>query len=272
MTQQHPLIEKWLDLKADRGHCLCIGLDPDVSKLPRGYVNSVDGINHFLKDIVDITVSQCISYKPNISFFEAYGIEGLKCLESIIAHIDQRVPVILDAKRGDIGNTSAMQARYLFDYFNADASTLHPYMGEDSVAPFLNYKERYHFVLALTSNSGAADFEQLMVSDQRPLYQHVLEKCVQWHHAFGNVGVVVGATQESMVDVRACDDELVFLIPGVGAQGGTYATAYDRGKNKQNLALINVSRSVLYASEEKSKMDNQVKEAISMLVQGGSHV
>ena len=135
----HPLIFRWLDLAKKTKNCLCVGLDPDITKLPSGYPVTLAGLTHFLQDIVDLTYENCIAYKPNIAFFEAYGLEGLKMLEVIVKHINHRVPVILDAKRGDIGNTAVKQARFIFDYFGADATTLHPYMGLDSLEPFFSY-------------------------------------------------------------------------------------------------------------------------------------
>jgi orotidine-5'-phosphate decarboxylase len=266
MVNHHPILDKWLRLKKQVGHCLCVGLDPDSSKLPAGYTADVSGMTHFLKDIIDVTVDNCIAYKPNISFFEGYGLDGLHCLEEIIQHIDSRVPVILDAKRGDIGNTSRMQARFLFDYFNADASTLHPYMGFDSLQPFFDYTDKYHFVLALTSNPGASDFESLTLQSGKTVYEHVLSTLSTWNASYHNIGAVVGATQSQMADCRAIDDNLVFLIPGVGAQGGSYQEALKNGQNNEGLALINASRSILYGAAHKSELREKVKQAIQSIL------
>ena len=267
MSNHHPIYQRLLSLKNRVGHCLCVGLDPDISKLPAGYTSDVSGMTHFLKDIVDATADDCIAFKPNISFFEAYGIDGLKSLEAIIKHIDSHVPVILDAKRGDIGNTSKMQAKFLFDYFNADASTLHPYMGSDSLSPFFDYQDKYHFVLALTSNPSATEFETLALANHAPMYEAVLSTLAAWHKQYHNIGAVVGATKEQMASCRAIDDTLVYLIPGVGAQGGTYSHALTNGKNKDDLALINASRHIIYAADHKSEIKtaalNSIKEIIS---------
>ncbi|RAP27975.1 orotidine-5'-phosphate decarboxylase [Candidatus Marinamargulisbacteria bacterium SCGC AG-343-D04] len=263
---QHSLIKKWTELQNKTGHCLCIGLDPDISKLPSGYPQSVDGLTHFLCDIIDISHEHCIAYKPNISFFEAYGIPGLKSLETVIQHIKKSVPVILDAKRGDIGNTSAMQARFIFDYLNADATTLHPYMGFDSLEPFFKYTEKYHFVLGLTSNPGAKDFETQVLDSGLPLYRHIITQLETWNRKFHNIGAVVGATQEELSIIRKSHPSLLFLIPGVGTQGGSYKEAYLNGKNDHNLALINASRSILYAAKEKSSLKKDCLHAIQTLI------
>ena len=264
-TSTHPLINKWKDLTKKNNTSLCIGLDPDISKLPVGYEHSTAGIESFLCDIIDLTYTNCIAYKPNISFFEAYGIDGLQILKNVITYINKRVPVILDAKRGDIGNTSLMQAKFIFDYFDADATTLHPYMGLDSLEPFFNYKEKYHFVLGLTSNPGSKDFEEQLMSNDHSLSNFVINTLSKWNSTYNNVGVVVGATANKLAQVRAIDPNLVFLIPGVGSQGGSYSQAVTNGKNKDNIALINSSRSILYCSKHKSDMAKKVPEAINNL-------
>lgn len=261
-TSTHPLINKWKKLATQNNTNLCIGLDPDISKLPSGYEHSTTGIEAFLCDVIDLTYTNCIAYKPNISFFEAYGIDGLNVLKNVISHINKRIPVILDAKRGDIGNTSAMQAKFIFDYFDADATTLHPYMGLDSLEPFFNYKDKYHFVLGLTSNPGSADFEEQTMHNNQSLSDFVIKTLSKWNTTYKNIGVVVGATDNKLSQVRSIDPNLLFLIPGVGSQGGSYKTALDNGKNTNDLALINCSRSILYSAQSKTEMKTKIPNAI----------
>ena len=262
----HPLINKWLKLKEKTQHCLCIGLDPDINTLPNGYEKNLEGLTHFLYDIIDASILECIAYKPNISFFEAYGIKGLLVLESIVKHINNRIPIIIDGKRGDIGNTSGMQARYLFDYFNADAITLHPYMGFDSLEPFFNYKDKFHFVLGLTSNPGSKDFEELPLANGKTLASTVIETISNWNQTNHNIGVVVGATENKLKQARDIDRDLVFLIPGVGKQGGSYDNAYNHGKNNHDLALINVSRAITGAINDKKTVKVDTKNAIQAIL------
>lgn len=245
----HPFYQKILKRHQSCQNYICVGLDPDFSKLPAHIPHSIAGLFDFLTAIIESTHDICIAYKPNISFFEALGIDGLQLLERICKKISQyNVPIILDAKRGDIGNTSQMQARYLFDYFGADATTLHPYMGRDSLEPFFRYKDRFHFVLALTSNPGAADFEKQQLASGQYVYEKIYTSCVEWHKTYQNIGVVVGATQEELTYIRKLSSELLFLIPGVGTQGGDYSQSVQVGKNQDDLVIINMSRSILYAS------------------------
>lgn len=246
MTKSHPFIDRVQANYALTGHLICVGLDPDPAYIPSYYPTDISGVFQFLTDVVDASLSHCVCFKPNISFFEALGIEGLEMLRRLIAYIPKTHPVILDAKRGDIGNTSKMQAKYLFDVMGADAATLHPYMGEDSVIPFFEYREKFHFVLGLTSNSGASTFETQRMYSSQCLYEHVVRQCSNWNTLFNNVGVVVGATHAELQSIRGIDSHLLFLIPGVGAQGGDYAHAVEFGKNNQGLCLVNASRSVLY--------------------------
>ena len=260
--QRHPILNQWETLHQSRQNCLCIGLDPDINKLPSGYKKSILGMEHFLFDIIDVTQHICIAYKPNISFFEAYGIEGLRVLENVVKHINKSVPVIIDAKRGDIGNTSAMQARFIFDYFGADATTLHPYMGYDSLEPFFNYKNKFNFVLGLTSNPGASDFEKIQLNENQTLSHYVIETVSKWNQKHSNVGVVVGATENKLETVRNIDKHILFLIPGVGAQGGTYKSALSKGKTNKNIALINVSRQIIYSAKTKTTLEKSTIKSI----------
>ena len=246
----HPFTEQLKINKSCINNLLCIGLDPDPQKMSRYYDQTIDGIFSFLMDIVESSLDQCICYKPNISFFEALDISGLSMLKKLIKAIPKTHPVIIDAKRGDIGNTSKMQAQFLFDILGADATTLHPYMGEDSIAPFLEYKDKFHFILGLTSNPGALVFEKLKI-EKEFLYDKVIYQCSIWNNTYHNVGVVAGATQDELTQIRAIDPALLFLIPGVGEQGGVYSDIVDTGVNTDGLSVINTSRSILYGSDEK---------------------
>lgn len=230
-----------------RKNYICLGLDPDLEKLPEQYPRNIEGIENFLTHAIEETKDIVVCYKPNISFFEALGIDGLKLLEKICELIPKNVPIILDAKRGDIGNTSKMQAKYIFDCFKADAITLHPYMGFDSLNPFFEYQDKYCFVLTLTSNPGAQDFEKQILASGKPLYNLVLERSIEWHKKYQNIGLVVGGTQKELGEVRKVNSDLLFLIPGVGAQGGDYQRSVDLGKNSDNLAIVNISRGILYS-------------------------
>jgi len=174
--------------------------------------------------------------------------------------------MLMDAKRADIANTSAMQAKYIFDYFGADAVTLHPYMGFDSLSPFFAYKDHYNFVLAVTSNPGAQDFEFMTTDSGQHVYQRVIEKCKEWNAESQNIGLVVGATHSVLKSVRQQAEDMLFLIPGVGAQGGTYSEAYEDGKNGDGLVLINVSRSVLYSCSDPALYAQRLPELIGGLV------
>jgi orotidine-5'-phosphate decarboxylase len=243
---------------------LCIGLDPDIDKIPDHFQKNINGLEKFLFEVIENTSDLCIAYKPNISFFEAFGIEGLKLLARVRKAIPDNTPVILDGKRGDIGNTSKMQARYIFDYFGADASTLHPYMGTDSLSPFFEYKDKFNFVLALTSNPGAKDFEKLKLESGVPLYQKVVETCVEWNKTYDNIGLVVGATQNELPEIRKTAKNLLFLIPGIGKQGGSYSEAVKNGNNKDSLSIINISRSILYCSKQKNFISEIRKKCLEL--------
>jgi orotidine-5'-phosphate decarboxylase len=225
---------------------LCVGLDPDMSLLPAGIPRTVAGVRYFLEAVIETSLGRCAAFKPNISFFEAMGIEGLQLLLSLRERVPSTTPWIIDAKRGDIGNTSRMQARFLFDVLGADAVTLHPYMGEDSIVPFLEFRDKFSFVLGLTSNMGSASFQKQQMQNGCYLYETVLSQIKQWRDTFGNVGAVVGATQEALSAIQRIDPELLMLVPGVGAQGGSYQDVLASGKNNDGLVLINVSRAVLY--------------------------
>ncbi len=227
---------------------LCVGLDPDPAMMPEGI-----GVFEFNKAIIDATADLVCAYKPNIAFYEAMGNEGLEALKKTRDYIPDEIPVIIDAKRGDIGNTVRAYARSLFDYYDFDAMTASPYLGYDSLEPFIEYRDRGVFILCRTSNKGAADFQSLSVAEeggQKLLYEVVAEKVNEWNK-HGNLGLVVGATYpEELKLIRERYPEMPLLIPGVGAQGGelglTVKYGVDNGKNR---TIINSSRQILYASK-----------------------
>lgn len=229
---------------------LCVGLDPDLNKIPKHLLDGEDPIFEFCKQIVDATAAHCVSFKPNNAFFEAYGLSGMASMEKTIHYIKQHHPnhfVISDAKRGDIGNTSSMYAKAVFEHLNADAITVAPYMGEDSVKPFLQFAGKWAIVLALTSNEGSADF-QLLDTYGRELYKEVLEKVSSWGTE-ENLMFVVGATKATMLtEIRALVPNHFLLVPGVGAQGGSLSEVCQHGLTKDVGLLINSSRGIIYAS------------------------
>lgn len=243
---------------------LCVGLDTDITKLPKHLQSNADGVFDFNKAIIDATKDYCVSYKINTAFYEAMGIRGWQAMEKTINYIPSTHFTIADAKRGDIGNTSAQYAKTFFETYNFDAVTVAPYMGEDSIRPFLEYKDKWTIVLGLTSNKGSEDFEQLIVrteteeflNDITPsyhhkhqyLYQKVMEKVASWGTP-ENLMFVVGATKaEQLADIRSNFQDYFFLVPGVGAQGGDLAEVSKAALNKDCGLLINVSRAIIYAA------------------------
>jgi orotidine-5'-phosphate decarboxylase len=237
--------DKLLSASRKNKSWLCIGLDPDPELMPK-----VD-VLQFNKAIIEATSDLVCAYKPNLAFYEALGTEGLAILEKSIKHIPDDIPVIGDAKRGDIGNTAKAYAKALFSVLGFDAATVNAYLGYDSIEPFINYQGKGVFILCRTSNKGAADFQNLQTSGL-PLYEVVAHKAKEWN-VHGNVGLVVGATYpEELKRVRSICSEMPLLIPGVGAQGGDLASAVAYGVDARGeKAIINVSRQILYSSKEK---------------------
>ncbi len=230
---------------SSRKNLLCIGLDSTVAKLPSHMQKTTENLLKFNFQIIEATKDIPAAYKINTAMYEELGEQGWDILKKSIAVLPRDVFLILDAKRGDIGNTSMSYAKSLFDTYHADAVTVAPYMGEDSVAPFLEYKNKFVFLLALTSNKGSHDFQRL-ICDGKPLYKHVIAKSSQWAD-YEQLGYVVGATHPSELgDLRNENPKRVFLIPGVGAQGGDVNEVMKA--NKGDLSLINVSRGIIYAS------------------------
>ena len=225
---------------------LCIGLDVDPDKLPSN-VNDFESIEIFIKEIIDSTISFCPAYKPNLAFYERFGSKGFILLENIVNHIAGRAITIADAKRGDIGNTSKHYADSIFNQFGFDAITISPYMGSDSITPFIKDKTKGAFVLCLTSNNSSRDFQFIMKNDS-PLYEVVANK-TQSLNDNENLGLVVGATNEDqMLSLREKTSSLPWLIPGIGAQGGDLETSVRIG-NQKGLGIINISRSIIYAGD-----------------------
>ncbi len=263
----HPFLQQLSTNITTTGNQVCVGLDPDIALLPEGFDKSLLGIENFLRTIIDASKDLVIAYKPNISFFEAYGVDGLRVLERIVAYVPSYIPVIIDGKRGDIGNTSRMQAKFIFDSFNAAATTVHPYMGEDSVVPFLEHTSKFTFVLGLTSNPGASDFELIPMQDGQPLYKHVLNRILSWNERYHNAGAVVGATQALFKTICTDYPTLNFLVPGVGTQGGCYQDIIVNQHRRKGLLIINVGRSVLYAAQ-RTPIEEAVRRAIRELSKG----
>jgi len=243
---------------------LCIGLDVDPRKAPEKFRNSPAGLLEFNRKIIEATSDLVCAYKPNLAFYEALGECGWKLLHETLKYIPRTVLTIGDGKRNDIGNTAERYATSLFDDFGFDAVTINPYMGFDSVEPFLQRTDRGVFLLALTSNAGSKDFQRLKVG-ATPLYLKVVKKAVKWN-THDNVGLVVGATHPTELRaVRRIAKSLPILIPGVGAQGGDLASAVQNGCARTgDLAIINISRSVLYASTEENFADAARAEAIKV--------
>lgn len=209
----------------ERKTFLCVGLDPDIKKLPPHLLQTEQPLFEFCRAIIDSTAPYCVAFKPNSAFYECHGTEGWKALHQVVEYIHINYPdhlVIVDAKRGDIGNTSAMYARTFFESMNADALTVAPYMGEDSVTPFLQYENKWVVLLDLTSNKGSLDFQHLQTEDKTPLWRHVLQTSAKWNGA-ERLMYVVGATQaEMLTEIRTTAPEAFLLVPGVGAQGGVW--------------------------------------------------
>jgi len=234
---------------------LCVGLDTDIQKIPEFLFDEDDAMFRFNKAIIDATADLCVAYKPNLAFYEAFGVKGLIAFEKTIKYLKQNYPqhfIIADAKRGDIGNTSAMYARTFFEEYDVDSLTVAPYMGEDSVTPFLQYENKWVVLLALTSNKGSQDFQLTVSMNPEPerLFEKVLRVSQQWGTE-ENIMYVVGATQGRLFeDVRKVAPRHFLLVPGVGAQGGSLEEVCKYGMNEDCGLLVNSSRGIIYASND----------------------
>lgn len=232
---------------------LCIGLDVDLDKIPKHLLTEEDPIFAFNKAIIDATHHLCVAYKPNTAFYEAYGLKGWKSLEKTINYLNKKHPeifTIADAKRGDIGNTSSRYAKAFLEDLGFDSITVAPYMGRDSIEPFLEIKDKHTILLALTSNLGAFDFQTLEVN-HKELYKEVIEVSKTWKNS-ENLMYVVGATKaEYLAEIRKIIPDNFLLVPGVGAQGGSLKEVCKYGLNKNVGLLVNSSRGIIYASDSK---------------------
>lgn len=246
MTRQQ-LIEQIFTKKS----FLCVGLDTDIKKMPQHLLKNEDPIFDFNKAIIDATAEYCIAYKPNLAFYECMGTKGLAAFERTVKYLKENYPnhlIIADAKRGDIGNTSAMYARTFFEEYDVDALTVAPYMGEDSVTPFTTYNGKWVILLALTSNKGSHDFQLTTDQDGEHLFENVIRKSQAWGTT-ENLMYVVGATQGEMFkDIRMVAPDHFLLVPGVGAQGGSLQEVCKYGMTKECGLIVNSSRGIIYAS------------------------
>lgn len=255
------LVEQILSKKS----YLCVGLDTDITKIPNHLLLEADPVFEFNKQIIDATYKYCVAYKPNIAFYEALGPKGWESLQKTLDYIPRDIFTIADAKRGDIGNTSSLYAKAFFEQMNFDSITVAPYMGEDSIKPFLHFKDKWVIVLAHTSNPGSSDFQLLESTvTGRKLYEEVLIKTQQWGTP-DQLMFVVGATQaEKMASIRALAPEHFFLVPGVGAQGGDLEMVSKYGMNKDCGLLVNSARAIIYASTEKDFAAVAKKESLKV--------
>ncbi len=232
---------------------LCVGLDPDIRKIPEHLLQEEDPIFEFNKQIIDAAAPYCVSYKPNLAFYESLGVKGIMAFEHTVEYLKKFYPahfIIADAKRGDIGNTSTMYARTFFEEYNVDALTVAPYMGEDSVTPFLQYDGKWVVLLALTSNKGSHDFQLTEDANHERLFEKVLRKSQEWGNE-ENMMYVVGATQGQMFeDIRRVVPHHFLLVPGVGAQGGSLQEVCKYGMTKDCGLLVNSSRGIIYAGHD----------------------
>lgn len=249
---------------------LCVGLDSDILKIPAHLKETSDPIFAFNKEIIDATQDLCVAYKPNLAFYESLGVTGWESLEKTVHYIREKYPeqfIIADAKRGDIGNTSNLYARAFFDRMDFDAVTVAPYMGEDSVKPFMTYLDKWVILLALTSNKGAFDF-QFLKNDENGemLFESVLKTSQQWGDT-DNMMYVVGATKaEKLEDIRQIVPDHFLLVPGVGAQGGSLEEVAKYGMNDQCGLLVNSSRAIIYASSDTDFADKARDAAMDVQV------
>lgn len=248
---------------------LCVGLDPDLSRIPQHLLELEDPIFEFNKQIIDATQELCVAYKPNIAFYEALGIQGWQSLQKTLDYIPDTHFKIADAKRGDIGNTSKRYAAAFFEQMEFDAITVAPYMGIDSVQPFLEFDKKWVILLALTSNKGSADF-QFLSSDGQALYEQVLKRASEWGNT-RNLMFVVGATHPKQFQaIRELVPEHFLLVPGIGAQGGDLAAVSRYGMNKDCGLLVNSSRGIIYAGEGEDFADKAQMAALAIQKQMAS--
>lgn len=231
---------------------LCVGLDPDFDKIPEEYLSAEDPLFEFNKSVIDATADYAVAYKPNLAFYECHGAAGLASLQKTLDYIPKNIFTIADAKRGDIGNTSKMYAEAYFKTMGFSSITLSPYMGSDSVLPYLDYENKWVIILAATSNTGAQDFQFLKTESGKHLFENVLDVTSSYGND-GNTMYVLGATRpEILQQARQCVPNHFFLVPGVGAQGGSLEEVYKAGANKDVGLLVNSSRGIIFPKSDKS--------------------
>lgn len=255
------------EIKKKRSY-LCVGLDTDPAKLPKHLLSTDDPVFEFNKQIIDATHEHCVAYKPNIAFYEALGPKGWVSLQKTLDYIPDNIFTIADAKRGDIGNTSSLYAKAFFEQMDFDSITVAPYMGEDSVKPFLQFRNKWVILLAHTSNPGSSDFQLIesTVTGMK-LYEEVLVKAQQWGSP-DQLMFVVGATHpEKIQSIRALAPDNFFLVPGIGAQGGDLQMTSEFGMNKQCGLLVNSARAIIYASPDKDFADRARVEAMKVALE-----
>lgn len=254
---------------------LCVGLDTDINKIPEHLKKEEDPIFAFNKAIIDATAPYCVAYKPNLAFYECYGLKGMIAFEKTIKYLKENHPnhfIIADAKRGDIGNTSKMYAQTFFEEYNLDSVTVAPYMGEDSVKPFLEYDGKWVILLALTSNKGSHDFQLTEDKQGERLFEKVLKKSQEWGTT-ENLMYVVGATQGKMFeDIRRIAPNHFLLVPGVGAQGGSLQEVCKYGMTKDCGLLVNSSRGIIYASKDEDFAEIAAQKAKELQLEMSSEL
>jgi len=269
--------QQLIDLIRRKESFLCVGLDTDLDKIPSHLLESDDPIFEFNKAIIDATVEYTVAYKPNIAFYEAYGTKGWQSLEKTIAYLKElEVFTIADAKRGDIGNTSGRYAKAFLENLDFDSITVAPYMGKDSVGPFLKFEGKWVVLLALTSNKGSDDFQMIKTGTRQLVYEHVIKRSAEWGSP-ENMMYVVGATKAEMLSgIREIIPEHFLLVPGVGAQGGSLEEVAKYGLNKDCGLLVNSSRGIIYAgkgsnfAELASIEARKLQEAMSIVLQSAA--
>ena len=250
-----------------KGSFLCVGLDPDIKKIPQHLLTEENPLLAFNKAIIDATAQYAVAYKPNLAFYESLGVEGWIALEETVKYIKEKYPdqfIIADAKRGDIGNTSQLYARSFFEHLDVDAITVAPYMGEDSVSPFLGYEGKWVILLALTSNKGSHDFQLIEDKEGKRIFEHVLETSAKWASS-DEMMYVVGATQGAIFqDIRKVSPNSFLLVPGVGAQGGSLEEVAKYGMIEDCGLLVNSSRGIIYASNGEDFAEAAAKESAKL--------
>ena len=250
---------------------LCVGLDSDITKIPKHLLEADDPVFEFNKAIIDATQDLCVSYKINTAFYEANGLKGWQSMEKTLRYIPNDIFTIADAKRGDIGNTSTQYAKAFFEAMNFDSITVAPYMGKDSVKPFLDFKDKFTIVLGLTSNEGAYDFQYLM-NDDKELFKHVLQKVSSWG-TDENLMFVIGATKTAQLkEVRKIIPNHFLLVPGVGAQGGSLEEVSKIGMNADVGLLVNASRQIIFASQGEDFAEKAREEALKLQSEMASYL